>query len=92
MESGKRTRNGTTALPICDVELIAELPRNCEGYPENPQTISDFLRKKRIDEGLTKGEICEALEIDYRTLKRWEESWIQPRLDNRRKLLDYLGC
>ena len=73
----------TTALPICNIQLIAEIPRNYEGYPENPETISDFLRKKRIDEGLTKGEMCEALDTDYRTLKSWEENWIQPQHKNR---------
>ena len=80
-----------TALPICDIELSVEAPKS-EDYPHDPQTLGDFLRKKRIDEGIERHQICEDLGIAFSTLQRWEENWIQPQLKNRRKLKKYLTC
>ena len=48
-------------LPIWEFELTAEyLPRD---YPHHPVTPGNFLKKKRMDELLTCGEVYEQLEV-----------------------------
>ncbi len=81
--------NGTTVLPIWEFELKAKyLPKD---YPHHPVTLGDFLKKKRMDELLTCGEVNEQLGIFDSTRYDWENNITKPTHKNREKLRIYLG-
>ena len=51
--SGSSRRFGSTgSLPSCDIVLKAPKPKN-PGYPKEPKTLGDHIRKCRFDRGLT---------------------------------------
>lgn len=75
---------------IWEIELRAKRPLPAD-YPHNPKTLGDYLKKKRIDERLTCGQVSTALGIHESQRKRWEENRSQPIGKNREKLKLYLG-
>jgi ribosome-binding protein aMBF1 (putative translation factor) len=78
-----------TAYPIWDIELTAYKPKP-KGYPDHPVTLGDYLKKKRIDENLSKEQVCKDLDIYMSTRIRWEENMIEPRGESVEKLKAYL--
>jgi predicted transcriptional regulator len=76
--------------PIWGFELKAELPKPV-GYPYHPITLGDWLKKKRIDEGLACWEVNQQLGVFDSTRYDWENNITMPLHKNREKLRNYLS-
>ena len=77
-------------LTICGLNLEASVPRP-KGYPENPQTLGQHLKKRRMDEGLTPFEMSLELGVYDTTIYKWEEGVTNPSPENSKKIIAYLG-
>lgn len=60
-------------------------------YPENPQTIGDHIRVKRIDLGLQIKELARQLRANEGSVASWEIGRRQPCIRNMPALLKFLG-
>jgi len=80
-EKKSLTRNGTTSLTICEIELVALSPLP-KGYPANPKTLGQFLRQYRLIHGYTANEMAMELEIYDSTIYKWENGVSYPREEN----------
>ena len=65
-------------LPFCQAVLKARrpLPR---GYPAEPRTLGEAIRKRRLDLGLSQVAMARQLGVDPWTLLNWEKGRTQPR-------------
>ncbi len=82
--------NGTTLLTICEIELSALAPVN-KYLPETLNTLGDFLKEKRVLDGIPIEVMCIELNIVSSTLHRWENSKSKLRPTSRAKIINYLG-
>jgi len=53
--------------------VIRKAPKPKRGYPLALLTIGDHVRKKRLDQGLSRKAHARELRVDPLTLKNWEE-------------------
>ncbi len=60
-------------MPFCHLALTGPKPPP-PGYPGAPKTIGDHLRKRRLDLGLTQGEVAELMGVHPSTIGVWERS------------------
>lgn len=44
-----------------------------KGYPENPQTFGEYLRKYRIDKGLLVKDVAKIIGVTENTVLNWEQ-------------------
>jgi len=49
-----------------------------KGYPVNPQTIGEKIRKKRMDLGLFQKEVAEIIGVNEQTINNWETGKFSP--------------
>lgn len=49
-------------------------------YPQNPETIGEQLRKKRIDRGLSQAELAEILQVSTDCITYWESNRSNPQI------------
>ena len=75
---------------ICEIELFANAPKP-KGYPTNPQTYGEHLKKARFDLDLTQGELARILEVYTSTIDKWERQKIKPNINNREGIISFLG-
>lgn len=58
----------------------------------NPITISDFLRKRRIDLGLKQRDVAALLNVNVASIRNWEGNWRQPHISELPKIIAFIGC
>jgi transcriptional regulator with XRE-family HTH domain len=63
-------------LPFCHVTLRGRKPR--AGYPEEPSTIGEHLKKRRLDLGLRQRDVAEQLGVNFKTYENWEQGRYEP--------------
>jgi transcriptional regulator with XRE-family HTH domain len=56
-----------------------------------PKTLGQHLRRKRVDEGLTNIQVAEILGVAYQTVERWEHNRTPIGEANRLKIIAFLG-
>lgn len=59
------------------------------GYPENPNSLGEHIRKRRIDLGLFQREVAEKIGVRECTIYNWERG-MEPELRYMPKILDFL--
>lgn len=62
-----------------------------EGYPEQPVTVGDHIRKKRLDADLTHRELVRRMGIASMTLTGWELYGREPWPRHWPKIISFLG-
>jgi len=77
------------ALPFCHVTLKAPKPR--KDYPKELNTLGDHLRKKRLDLGLTQGEVAKRFHVHATTVRYWETNRVAPGLRVMPWIIHFLG-
>ena len=77
------------SLPFCDLSFKAP-KRPPEGYPEQPVTVGDHIRKKRLDAGLTHRELVRRMGIASMTLTGWELYGREPWPQHWPKIISFL--
>lgn len=71
--------------------LQKRLLRLTKAYPANPITIGDYLRKWRIDSGLTFREAGQRLAVDTSTYNHWESGRFSPGRSQWSKIATLVG-
>jgi predicted transcriptional regulator len=76
-------------LTICEIEFSALwLPK---GYPQQAQTMGEYLRQFRVTQFSTIEEVATQLNVYESTIYKWEHGIIQPQHKNIKKIIDYMG-
>ena len=76
-------------MPYCGLVLTAETPKRF--YPEELVTLGDHIRKRRLDEELTQGQLAELLEVTVSTVNNWERGRNAPDVQARSRIIPWLG-
>ena len=67
-------------IPKCRYRLVLPIPvHKPKGYPENPQTPGQHLKKWRMDQGLKIKEAANLLGVCQQTILNWEAGRRRPR-------------
>ena len=75
----------------CHKPLKKKVLRIMRPYPENPQTLGELIRKRRIDLGLSQPEIARILGVSYSAATDWEYDDTRPLKRFWGKIKDFLG-
>lgn len=59
------------ALPRCHRVLTSEKPRE-RGYPKEPRTLGEHLKRRRLDLGLRQRDVAAELGVTEQTVRHWE--------------------
>ena len=94
----RETRVGRDALPFCKVTLKGQ--RTAQGqyfkriaeYPENPGTIGEFLRKRRLDLKLRQKDEARIIGYDEMSIVNWEKGHSQPRINHMAGVCRFLAA
>ena len=65
------------ALPFCKSEQKTEKPKP-KGYPLEPKTIGDHIKKRRLDLKLFQHHVAEQLGVHKTTIHNWERNFNSP--------------
>jgi transcriptional regulator with XRE-family HTH domain len=76
--------------PFCHLRLTAALPKP-EGYPETLRTVGDYLKRRRLDLGLSLEKAGAQLGVDASALKGWEDGRFGVRPRHREKVIAFLS-
>jgi transcriptional regulator with XRE-family HTH domain len=79
-------RTGIPALPFCHVTLTAAKTRSYD-----PLTISEHIKKARIDRGLTQSNAVAFLSVSVETLHNWETGKTAPVVKYWPAIMEFLG-
>jgi transcriptional regulator with XRE-family HTH domain len=60
------------------------------GYPTNPLTIGDHIRKRRMDLGLLQREVAELIGVTESSVWNWEHG-VEPEQHYNPKIIKFLG-
>ncbi|HUF75471.1 MAG TPA: helix-turn-helix domain-containing protein [Longimicrobiales bacterium] len=61
------------------------------GYPKDPRTLGEHLRRRRIDLGLTQRAVAQQLVVDPWTILNWERGKTRPGARHLARLTGFLG-
>lgn len=75
---------------MCDIELIAKAPY-VKGYPTHPTSYSDYMRQKRLVNGLTQTDISILFNVYTSTIDKWERGVTEPNHFNKKQIIKFLG-
>jgi len=82
------------ALLKCQCSLKACRPRDRLftpiPYPSNPLTISDFLRKRRIDLGLRQRDVASILHVNVGSIRNWESNTCEPIISKLSTIIEFI--
>jgi len=85
------------ALPFCQATLhrvrCTQGPyfTLIKGYPANPKSIGEMIRKRRLDLGLRQRDIAEIIGCDKMTIINWEKGHTLPRINHMGAVVKFLG-
>lgn len=77
-------------LPFCHLELSAPIPHP-RGYPENPKTLGEHIKRRRLDLGLLQREAAQQVGASHASLVNWEKGWREPELRFMPAIIHFLG-
>jgi len=60
------------------------------GYPKEPKSFGEWLRKFRLDQGLLIKDFARLVGVSEDTIINWEKRNVKPRGRAREKLMEYL--
>ena len=80
-------------MPFCQFTLKAKKPSNeaYSRYPENPQSLGDYIRKRRLDLKLTAKDLAKLLRVDMDTVYSWEYNKTSPNPRRLPEIIEFLG-
>ncbi len=77
-------------MPSCHVTLRGQKPAS-QGYPSEPQTVGDHIRKRRMDLELLQREAAAEIGVHIQTLARWERRRSRPTIGQWPGIIRFLG-
>lgn len=57
--------------------ILPRPKRMPKGYPENPQTFGDYLRKYRMDKGFFAEDLAYIIGVTEQTILNWEQGRVK---------------
>jgi DNA-binding XRE family transcriptional regulator len=84
------SRTDIPALPFCRVTLRGQKPPQ-PGYPRAIRTLGDQLKKRRLDLGMTQGQLAQEFGVDPTTIANWEHSRTTPAPNLVEAVAQFLG-
>jgi DNA-binding transcriptional regulator YiaG len=87
---GCKTRTRINSFPFSRYAKTTQKPHP-QGYPEQPKTIGEHLKKKRMDLGLYQAEAARLLDVSEDCLCYWENERNKPRLYQYPAIIAFLG-
>jgi DNA-binding XRE family transcriptional regulator len=75
-------------LPFCKITLTATKPTK---IPQNPKTLGEHIKKRRLELGLFQAQVAEILGVTESTVTNWEKHRSEPMLWLIPKVIEYLG-
>jgi transcriptional regulator with XRE-family HTH domain len=88
----RATHTRTVALPFTSLRLRAARPSVFpRGYPQNPATLGEHLRRRRLDLGLPQRILAERWRVTRETVAGWELGRNQPSIRHWPIVLSFLG-
>jgi DNA-binding transcriptional regulator YiaG len=61
------------------------------GYPIEPKTIGEHIKKIRMDKGLLQKQVAEILHVSEDTVTYWENGRSQPQVKHYPTIIEFLG-
>lgn len=58
---------------------------------DEPETLGEHLRRKRVDMGMTNVQLAQILGVTYQTVEKWEHNRVLIGPKSRVKVLAFLG-
>jgi transcriptional regulator with XRE-family HTH domain len=80
---------GIPAFPFCQVTLRGPKPR--AGYPEEPSTLGEHLKKRRLDLGLGQKEVAAEFGANFKSYDNWEQEKHEPEFRYWPAIIGFLG-
>jgi DNA-binding transcriptional regulator YiaG len=77
-------------LTIGNFELEAKIPLP-DGIKAYPITLGDHLKKARFERKLQQIEVARMLNVDYSTVRRWEENEVKITTMYLERVKEFLG-
>jgi len=77
-------------LPRCHRVLTSEKPRE-RGYPKEPKTLGEQLKRWRLDLGLRQCDVAADLGVTAQTVRHWESGKHPPPVRLIPRIQDFLG-
>ena len=65
--------------------------REKKGYPANPKTIGEMIRKRRLDLGLRQIDAAKMIGCDEMSVVNWEKGHRTPRVNHMAGVVEFLG-
>jgi DNA-binding XRE family transcriptional regulator len=85
------------ALPFCRATLLGmRCPKGpyfikAKGYPTQPTTMGEAIRKRRLDLGLRQTDVANSIGCDEMTIVNWEKGHTRPRRTKYSSIRTFLG-
>lgn len=77
-------------MPTCHLTIRASKPKP-DGYPNEPKTLGEHLKKRRLDLGLIQRDVAKRVEVDKTSVWNWETDRNVPELRFMPAILAFLG-
>lgn len=77
-------------LPFCNIVICAQKPLP-QGYPKEPKTIGDHIKKVRLEKKLSRAKVAEFWGVSMDTVKCWETNRTSPSVTLIPKVIEFLG-
>ena len=87
---GTRERNSIVSLP-CSQRQAKVPKRKPVGYPYNPETIGDHIRKKRLDLKIFQKDVAKILGVTEDCITLWEKNHSEPQIQYYPAITKFLG-
>jgi len=76
-------------LPFCHLTLKGQKPPP-KGYSVNPNSLGEYIKKRRMDLGLTQREVAFNIGANQWTVANWEKGRTEPASRFIAKIADFL--
>lgn len=78
-------------MPICPITLRAVKPKP-DGYPHNPKSLGEHIRKRRMDLGLFQRDVAANVGAKVTSVTNWEKGHAEPEIRFLPAILVFLGA
>jgi hypothetical protein len=78
------------ALPFCQHRLISKKPIS-DAYPKKLNTLGDWIRKTRLDRGLTQERVDHLLGVVESCAPNWELGHTEPEIHYIPRIINFIG-
>lgn len=81
---------GIPALPFSKWADSVQKPKK-DGYPSNPKTIGEHIKKRRLDLNLFQKDVARVIGVTEDTIINWEVKGIAPQMKYMSRIVEFLG-